>query len=85
MTWATQSVIVKKTHPRAASRTAAERIARRHAERIYTGRETGTSWRFRQRPPGCFVAGTMRTLCVTEHVCLIRGRLKRGARGRGRC
>lgn len=77
MTWATWSVIVKKTHPRATSRSA--------ASRIHTSRETGTSWRFRQRPRERFVVDSMRALCVTEHVCFVRGRLKPGARWRGRC
>lgn len=81
--WATQSVIVKKSHPRARGRASAAHVARKFADRIYTSRETGTSWRFRQRPPDCF--SSMKTVCPKPDVCLVTGRLKRGARSRRSC
>ena len=78
---ATQSVIVKTT--RARTRTQATKVARKHANRIYTSRETSTSFRFRQRPPSCFL--TLRTKCLPNGVCLVVGKLKRGARSRRSC
>ena len=40
--------------------------------------ETSTSYRFRQRPPGDFQAGTFRTFRITDGVQAVGGRLKRG-------
>lgn len=82
MARALQTVIVRKTHPRARTRAGAAAIARKFSDRVYTSRETSTSWRFRRRPPSCFVRGSFRTACPTEHVCLTRGTLKKG---RSRC
>lgn len=76
-----QTVIVRKS--RARTRTQAEKLARKYADRIYTSRETKTSWRFRQRPPSCFL--TMRTVCFDNGVCLVVGKLKRGARSKRGC
>lgn len=78
-----QTVIVRKSA--APTRAAALRLARRHADRIYTSRETSTSWRFRQRPPSCF-AGRMRTFCVPGgKVCVVYGTLREGAEKRRAC
>jgi hypothetical protein len=38
--------------------------------------ETGSSFRFRQRDPGDFQAGTFRTIKVTDGVSMVVGRLK---------
>ena len=82
---AKQSVIVRKTLAR--TRAQAERIARRHADRIYTSREQKGEWRFRQRPPDCFVENTFRRFCVPPkgEVCIVYGRLKPGAERRKAC
>ena len=45
--------------------------------------ETSTSFRFRQRPPGDFQAGTLRTIRLTEGVSAVVGRLKRQAARKG--
>ncbi len=82
---AKQTIIVKKTHPKAGTRRGAEAVARQHADRIYTGRETATSWRFRQRPPMCFVGRSYKTDCLTKHVCVVYGRLRKSARARRAC
>lgn len=81
---ALQTVIVKKTA--APTRAAARRMAKRHADQLYTSRETGTSWRFRQRPPACFVKGSFRTRCIRKgKVCLTYGTLKRSVKDRKAC
>lgn len=80
---AKQTVIVRKAA--APTRRAAKMLARRHADRIYTLRETGSSWRFRQRPPACF-AGRMRTFRVPGGaVSIVYGTLKKGAEKRRAC
>jgi hypothetical protein len=77
--WDMQTVIVDKSV--APTRKDATEVARDFAKRIYTSRETKTSWRFRQRPPGDFVKGTFRTRPIRARgVSLIYGRLKRGAK-----
>lgn len=84
-----QTVIVRKSA--APTRKAAEKLARRHADRIYTARETEKSWRFRQRPPDCFVRRkrglSFRTFCVPpdRSVCIVYGELKKGAEKRKAC
>lgn len=83
---AKQTVIVKKTA--APTRREAGRIARRFADRIYTSRydRARREWRFRQRPPGCFVKSTFRTWCKPgKDVCVVYGRLKKGAEKRSSC
>lgn len=71
-----QTVIVSKGI--AATRAQATKVARPHANRIYTSRETQASWRFRQRPPTDFVKGTFRTFKIPEEpgVSLVYGELK---------
>jgi len=71
-----QTVIVSKD--RAATRAGATKVARAHANRIYTSRETDTSWRFRQRPPTDFVKGSFRTFTIPGEagVSLVYGELK---------
>ena len=76
-----QTIIVSKKI--AKSRAAAERIARSYANRMYTSRETKTSWRFRQRPPEDFRKGSFRTKKILDEkgkaigVSLVYGTLKR--------
>lgn len=72
-----QSVIVSKDV--AKTRARATKVAREYANRIYTSRETSTSWRFRQRPPTDFVKGSFRTFSIPEEdgVSLVYGELKR--------
>jgi hypothetical protein len=72
---ATQSVIVQKRPGR--SREDAERIAKRFGK-IETSRETGTSYRFRQRPPEDFAE--MRTKKLTADVSIVTGPLKKQKR-----
>lgn len=72
-----QTIIVQKSV--ASTRKKAERIADKHAKRaIYTSRETGKSFRFRQRPPKDFVKTSFRTVKVEPGVSLVFGTLKRG-------
>lgn len=44
-----QTVIINKS--KAKSKSIAEQIAKKYADRIYTSRETESTWRFRQFPP----------------------------------
>lgn len=77
--WDMQTVIVDKSV--APTRDEATTVAREFGKRIYTSRQTKTSWRFRQRPPGDFVKGTFRTRPIRGRgVSLVYGRLKRGAK-----
>lgn len=79
-----QTIIVRKSA--AGSRSAAEAIARRHADRIYTSRETSAGYRFRQRPPSCFATGSLRTFCVPDgKVCIVYGTLRKGAEKKKAC
>lgn len=81
--WDLQTVIVDKSV--APSREAATDIAREFAKRIYTSRETSTSYRFRQRPPGDFVKKSFRTRQIPGMgVSLVYGRLARGAKPPGK-
>jgi hypothetical protein len=77
--WDLQTVIVDKSV--APTREAATEIAREFGKRIYTSRETKTSWRFRQRPPKDFVKETFRTRPIRGRgVSLVYGRLRRGTK-----
>lgn len=79
-----QTVIVKKSM--AKTRSAASKVAKKYGDRIYTSRETKGVWRFRQRPPECFVQGTLRTWCKPGNgVCIVYGKLKQGAEKRKAC
>lgn len=71
-----QTVIVPKGL--APTREEATEIAREHANRIYTSRQTKDSWRFRQRPPADFKKGSFRTFKVpgSGGVSLVYGDLK---------
>jgi len=73
-----QTVIVSKET--AKTRKAAERVAREFANRIYTSRETATSWRFRQRPPEDFRKDSFRTKKIDGGVSLVYGTLKASAK-----
>jgi hypothetical protein len=74
MPWEMQTVIVPKSL--AGSLEEATRIAKRVASKIYTSRETDSSYRFRQRPPEDFVAGTFRTSKLKSGVTVIYGEIK---------
>lgn len=77
-----QTIIVSKDI--AKTRPSAKKKAERHRRRaIYTSRETSQSYRFRQRPPRDFVAGTFRTKKIEPGISLVFGRLKRGLRPQG--
>lgn len=72
-----QTIIVSKSL--AGTRSKAERLAKPHARRIYTSRETNTSWRFRQRPPSDFVKGSFKSFPLPNEpgIVLVYGKLKR--------
>ena len=72
-----QTIIVSKDL--APTRSKAERIARRYANRIYTSRETSGSFRFRQRPPKDFKKKSFRSFPLPNEpgVVLVYGDLKR--------
>jgi hypothetical protein len=74
--YAKQSVIVKKSSPKAKTLAAAKAIAKKYADRIYTSRTTSTSYRFRQRPPSDFKKGSFKTLALSKHISLVYGILK---------
>lgn len=81
-----QTVLVKKSA--APTLKEAKKLAESHADRIYTSRETKNYWRFRQRPPACFTGGpfTYTTRCIRNgKVCLVYGKLKKGAENRRAC
>ena len=80
---AKQIVIVKKAV--APTRARASKLARRHADRITTSKETGSSFRFKQRPTSCFIDGTYRTAKLPNGVSIVYGVLKRGAQNRKSC
>ena len=71
-----QTIIVSKSS--ASTRAKAERLAKPHARKIYTSRETSTSWRFRQRPPSDFVKGSFRSFPLPGDpgIVLVYGKLK---------
>lgn len=80
---AKQTVIVKKTV--AKSRKAARRIAKSHVDRLTKSDETGSSFRFVQRPTSCFIPGTYRTAVLPSGVSIVYGVLKRGSQRRKAC
>lgn len=80
---AKQTVLVSKKL--APSRGAAMKVAKRHADRIYTSREVKNFWRFRQRPPSCF-SGTFRTeKRAGGKILVVYGTLKESAKTRRVC
>lgn len=87
---AMQTVVVKKEV--AKTRAEARKIAEKFAERIYTSRfdEPRQEWRFRQRPPDCFVERSYGQKCVDYRgvkngVCMVYAKLKKNARKRKAC
>jgi len=72
-----QTIIVSKAT--ASTRKRAEKLARPHARRIYTSRETSASWQFRQRPPSDFVKGSFKSFPLPQEpgIVLVYGKLKR--------
>ena len=75
-------MIVKKSHPlirQARDRNkpiVAERVARRHVDRIYSSRETDTSFRFRQIDPVKVKRDTYKTVQHGPHVSVVWAELK---------
>lgn len=80
---ALQTVLVSKGA--APTRKKATKVARAHADRIYTSRETSGYWRFRQRPPACFRGGFRSKKIRGGKVILVYGTLKPGAEKRKAC
>lgn len=68
-----QTVIINKAF--AKGRAKAKALAKPFADRLYTARETGQSYRFRQLHPDKFVPGTFRTFKPTEGVSIVYGQL----------
>jgi len=80
-----QTVIVSKDHPEVETFEDAVAVARDYADRIYTSRETSTSFRFRQRPPSCFVKGTFWQESPEPGVFLTYGILRPGMTKKASC
>lgn len=74
-----QQIGARKGRPINRTRAQAKKIAEQFKFRsIYTSRETANSYRFRQRPPTDFVAGSFRTKRLPEFgVSLVYGKLKK--------
>lgn len=71
-----QTIIVSKT--KAPTRKKAEALARPYSRRIYTSRETTSSWIFRQRPPTDFKKGSFKPFPIPDSgITLVCGKLKR--------
>jgi hypothetical protein len=70
-----QTVIIKKGEGCASTRAEATRRAKKHGV-TKTIRETSTSFRFRQRPPGDFDQKSFRTIEISKCVTYVIGRLK---------
>jgi len=73
--FAKQTVIIDKSLVK--DRAHAQTLAKPFADRIYTSRETGSSFRFRQLPPGKFVPGTFKTFKPKEGIAIVYGQLKK--------
>ena len=69
-----QSIIIKKSD-KVKGKNDAETIAKKYGK-IYTSRETSTSFRFRQRDDDDFKKGTFRTAVINPQVSLVYGELK---------
>lgn len=87
---AMQTVVVKKAL--AKTRAEAKKIAEKFADRIYTSRydEPRKEWRFRQRPPDCFLERSYGQKCINyggvrNGVCLVYAKFKKSARKRKAC
>lgn len=87
---AKQTIVVKEAVAR--TRKGAENVAKKFADRIYTSRfdKARREWRFRQRPPGCFVPNTYGQKCIRQKgvekgVCIVYATLKKGAKRRKAC
>ena len=87
---AMQTVTVKKAI--AETRGEAQTIAEKFADRIYTSRydKPRREWRFRQRPPDCFVERTYGQKCINykgvkNSVCMVYAKLKKTAKKRKAC
>jgi hypothetical protein len=72
--WAKQTVIIDKSVSK--DREDAKKKAKRFADRLYTSRETGSSYRFRQLHPSKFKKGSFRTSKPKHGVSIVYGELK---------
>ena len=73
-----QTVMVRKSA--APTLAKAKKLAKPHADRIYTSRQTKNFWRFRQRPPACFSPTNpgYKTVCIQDgNVCLVYATLRK--------
>jgi len=75
--WSKQTVIIDKSLTK--DREEAKSLARPFTDKMYTSRETGSSFRFRQRPPSKFVPGSFRTKQVKPGVSIVYGELKKAS------
>lgn len=77
--WAEQAVVVKKSHPLVHSKAEAVGVAERHTKDGFKITvETPGSFRVIKRPKNCFRA--FRSQKRGEHVTVVWGKLKKGAR-----
>lgn len=82
--WAEQAVVVKKTHPFVHSKEEAVGIAERHTKNGFRMTvESSKSFRVIQRPKTCF--RTFRSQKRGEHVTVVWGKLKKGAKRSRSC
>lgn len=73
--FAKQTVIINKSMSK--DRIGAKSLAKPFADRLYTSRETGSSYRFRQLPPDKFIPGTFKTFKPKEGIAIVYGQLKK--------
>jgi hypothetical protein len=77
--WCTQSVLVRRSAAGPGSSAAKARsYVRKHGYRAGKLDKTETYYRFRQAPVRRFKKKSMRTLCVSHKLCLIRGLVTEG-------
>jgi hypothetical protein len=82
--WVEQAIVVKKGHPFAHTQEEAVQVAERHSKNGFRLTvESPKSYRVIQRPKTCFM--TFRAQKRGEHVTVIWGKLKKGARRSSAC
>jgi hypothetical protein len=82
--WLEQAVVVKKGHPFAHSKEEAVRVAERHSKNGFELTiENPNSYRVIQRPKRCF--RSFRSQKRGDHVTVVWGKLKKGARRSRSC
>lgn len=77
MTRVKQTIIVEK-NARIDTREEAVQIAKKYADRIYTSRETDSSFRFRQISPTKVDPDTYKTFHPKPGVAIVTAELKKG-------